>query len=232
MMRPTAEIALLAMTAGVRMLEPYNVRFEELFYTIDDTGLWAVMNDMYDAVMENVKYARILKARARAEGEESLTSAEEQSLKLFEKELQNLTMAMRLQQVFCEGHRLKMQDYIFQQVDNSMSYNLIDATAMLILKLSKNTTLADCIDPQEAEVLGQAIELLVEVMQGPATRNQLQLSVSGLVEASMKVLKSDMTVLCATADEEGCPPLEAMYPKFVRNLKAQWMKLVGTMMEG
>ena len=38
---------------------------------------------------------------------------------------------------------------------------------MLILKLAKNTTLADCIDPQEAEVLGQAIELLVEVMQGP-----------------------------------------------------------------
>ena len=38
---------------------------------------------------------------------------------------------------------------------------------MLILKLSKNSTLADSIDPYEAEVLGQAIELLVEVMQGP-----------------------------------------------------------------
>ena len=43
----------------------------------------------------------------------------------------------------------------------------IDSTAMLILKLSKNSTLADSIDPYEAEVLGQAIELLVEVMQGP-----------------------------------------------------------------
>ena len=29
------------------------------------------------------------------------------------------------EQVFCEGHRLKMQDYIFQQVDNAMSYNLV-----------------------------------------------------------------------------------------------------------
>ena len=29
MMRPTAEIALLAMTAGVRMLEPYNVKVPE-----------------------------------------------------------------------------------------------------------------------------------------------------------------------------------------------------------
>merc|ERR1719440_1053232 len=107
-MKPTAEVAHLAMTTGVRMLEPYNADvqavFEELFYTIDDTGLWAVMSEMYEAVMENVKYSRVLKQRRRTEGDESLTHSEQQSLLLFEAELQSLVMAMRLQQVFCEGH--------------------------------------------------------------------------------------------------------------------------------
>ena len=50
-MRPTGEVSILAMTTGIRLLEPNNVdvqqTFEDIFYSIDDTGLWAVIFDTY-----------------------------------------------------------------------------------------------------------------------------------------------------------------------------------------
>merc|ERR1719171_2871189 len=87
------------------------------------------------------------------------------------------------------------------------------------------------LDAEEAEVLEQAIELLIEVMQGPCPRNQVHLSVCGLVEATMKILKSDFKTLVAQAVEEGQPPEEAVYPRSVRNLKAKFVKLLDGMLE-
>jgi hypothetical protein len=249
MMRPTGEVSILAMTTGIRLLEPNNVdvqqTFEDIFYSIDDTGLWAVIFDTYGSVIESVAYARQLKARRRESGPESLSKEEANFLLIYEADLSNVTCAMRLQQVLCEGHRDKMQNYIFQQVDNGTSFPLVDTTADLVLKLASDqldelgdddgegekANPVEELDAEEAEVLEQALELLIEVMQGPCTRNQVHLSVCGLVEATMKVLKSDFKTLCAQAVEDGQPPEEAVYPRTVRNLKAKFVKLLDGMLE-
>jgi hypothetical protein len=249
MLRPTGEVSILAMTTGIRLLEPNNVdvqnTFEEIFYTIDDTGLWAVIFDTYGSVIESVGYARQLKARRRESGPESLSKEEANFLTIYEHDLSNVTCAMRLQQVLCEGHREKMQSYIYQQVDNGTSFPLVDTTADLILKLASDQldeggeedgeqeapNPVDELDAEEAEVLEQAIELLIEVMQGPCPRNQVHLSVCGLVEATMKVLKADFKILVAQAVDEGQPPEESVYPRSVRNLKAKFVKLLDAMLE-
>ena len=63
-----------------------------------------------------------------------LTPEEETLKELFTVDLTTTILAMRYQQVFCEGHNSRMQEYVFQQIDNSKGFNFVE----MLLKLFKN----------------------------------------------------------------------------------------------
>ena len=98
--------------------------------------------------------------------------------------------ALHFQKACCEGHNLKMKQYIFQQIDNSHSYNFVEKTGDLFMKLCKNEKKADVIDKEEADVAQMALDTLLEVSTGPCPRNQDFLSLCGFVETAQKVLSA------------------------------------------
>ena len=52
-----------------------------------------------------------------------------------------------------EGHCLMMQNYVFQQSDNSESYNFVEKSLDLLIKLCKNEKAADILDKEEANAV-------------------------------------------------------------------------------
>merc|ERR1719428_2441316 len=94
-----------------------------------------------------------------------------------------------------------MQQYVFQQVDNTVSHNFVEKTADLFTKLCKNEKAADILDEEEADVAQMCLDLLVELTTGPCPRNQEFLSVSGIVETAQKVLRAPFRCLRSATQE-------------------------------
>ena len=134
---------------------------------------------------------------------------------------------MRLQQVFCEGHNSKMQNYVFLQVDNSVSINFVERTIDLILKLCPHDQESNRIDYEECEVLIQAVDLIIELMQGPCERTQNFAAVSGLVEGIQKILAGKFELILELSEEA----YEDPYPPIVRELKYKLMVSIQAMLE-
>lgn len=231
MAKPENSIVFEALELGITLLEPNNpevqASFSREFYNIDDTGLWEIVVNSYDQAIANLKPVRALKAvqRRAQDASEELRPEEQRVLDVFvSQDLRMLKLVMRLQQVFCEGHNFKIQEYIFQQVDNLKSYNLVEKTGELIAKMAKSEHTCDVTDSEEAQCLGQALDLLVELMQGPCPRNQEVLSVSGLVEVSQKMLRARFKYLVETAEQDP-------YPEDVRELKSKILITLNSMLE-
>ncbi len=158
-----------------------------------------------------------------------LTPDEVELLRMFSSDLQSCKMAMRLQQVFCEGHNIKMQDYVFLQVDNSISINFVERTVDLILKLCPHDIESNKMDIEEMEVLIQAVDLIIELMQGPCERTQNFTAVSGLVEGIQKILRGKFELILEL--DEGGDGLDDPYPAIVRELKSKLLVSIQAMLE-
>jgi hypothetical protein len=230
MEKPDSVISIVALRVGVAMLAPNNKtvqnKFKKLFLEIDDSGLWEAMSFLYDTCLGNMKHARHLKAiqRTAKEGETVVTPMESSLLKMFEKDCDAVLISMRLQQCLCEGHLQAVQQYIFQQQDNSISFNFSEKNVDVCVKLSKSEKQCDIMDEKEKDLLLQGIELLIEMNQGPEERNQMFSSVSGIVEVIQKVLRAPFKWLVHCAD--GDP-----YPEAVREIKEKMMLLLLSMLE-
>jgi hypothetical protein len=116
-----------------------------------------------------------------------------------------------------------MKQYIFQQTDNSESYNFIEKTDDLLAKLCKNEKSADVIDREEANIAHMCLDLLIEVTTGSCPRNQEFLSVCGLVERAQKVLRAPFRFLRSLGHEA--------YPSEVRLMKSKIVLLLQTLLE-
>eukprot|EP00397_Hematodinium_sp_SG-2012_P000177 GEMP01000177.1.p1 GENE.GEMP01000177.1~~GEMP01000177.1.p1 ORF type:complete len:2785 (+),score=546.68 GEMP01000177.1:287-8641(+) len=217
MAQPGTNISILALECCIKMLEPNNFHVQDAFMTyfhkVDDSGLWTELNEMYEQCMCNVKHIRGLKMLLRTKGIEAITSDEYSLISMFKRDLDILKTAMRFQQVLCEGHLLKMQNYIFHQLDNSISFNFVERSVEVVLRLCKNEEASNGIDEDEIDAQCQSVDLLIEMLQGPCERNQKFMSVSGLVEGSQKILRGKFDYLCSKDDDP--------YPESVRQLKAK-----------
>jgi hypothetical protein len=96
-----------------------------------------------------------------------LTPDEKSLLGMFSKDLHSCLLAMRVQQLLCEGHNLRMQNYIFSQTDNSRSINFLEKSVDLILRFCFDEESCDQVDDEEADMLIQATDLIIELLQGP-----------------------------------------------------------------
>jgi len=97
---------------------------------------------------------------AELAGEEGrLTPEEETTPDIYSVDLATATSAMRHQQVECQGHNTAMQEYVFLQIDNSSSYNFVEKTVELFLRLVKNEKAADILEVEEAACVVQAMGL-------------------------------------------------------------------------
>ncbi|CAD7946435.1 unnamed protein product [Amoebophrya sp. A25] len=250
MIKPDAEIAQLALSLGIAMLKPNNedvqIAFMDVFYTTDDSGLWQVFSEIYDAIMVNLRPVRALKevqrtferqreeiqkerpdlasALAAEDMDSALTPEEQDYLKLWSAAVQNCCKCIEFQQKLCEGHNLLMQDYLYLQQDNSVSVNFVERTVELVIALVKNRDAADNLDEEEMDLLSAGVDLIIEVLQGPCERNQLYCSVGGLVEQINKILRWPFANLCELEDDDP-------YPSSVRELKQKLCLCLNSMLE-
>lgn len=90
---------------------------------------------------------------------------------------------LRVVQLLCEGHNNALQNYLRQQTNSKISYDLVSLMVKLVLhhKLSNSTY---------ASVL-QCVETLTEVVQGPCKENQMVIVTSKFLEWSIDLLRED-----------------------------------------
>lgn len=234
--RPEARVIQSSLRLAQLLLRPNNKDVQEVFvtyfYSVDDYQLWYLFKEMVEMVQTNLKHVRNLKRIARSSGKDlhqALTSEEVDNLSSFSENVQSLKEALCFLQLLCEGHNKPVQRYVFQQIDNSFSVNILEKLKELVLKICKNDVAADVCDQEDMDVMTTCFEVLVETTTRPDPRNQLFLSTSGIVEGVMKMMQSRFVLLRLQGDEDG-EPLDC-FPSLVRRLKGQVTLLLLTLLE-
>jgi hypothetical protein len=121
-------------------------------------------------------------------------------LKSFHGSLSMLVNCQRFLQLLCEGHNVHLQNYLRCQSDNSVSVDVLQLGTDVVVDFCKSEADIDVMDKSELDCLAAALELLIEMIQGPCTANQEQLATSGIVETLMKVLNGKFRFLSNERD--------------------------------
>jgi len=185
---------------------------------MDDSGLWDSFHEAIEAVGSATKQMRALKFLP------SLTEAEQLRLEEYRERTASAIMALQAMRLLVEGHDHAMQDYLFTQVGNSRSVNVLETSCMLLFRLCKDASAADLVEEQEFECLVNILSLSTELAQGPNERNQEHLSTLGLVETVFKLLTAGFVQIQRAAGD--------LYPSPVRKFKAHLASVLLALLEG
>ncbi len=132
---------------------------------------------------------------------ELISDVDFEYMRTFRSSVEHLNSSMRFLQLLCEGHNSLMQDYLREQSDNSETVDVLQLTTDLISKFCKSEGCLDVLDEVSADCLSQGLELLIEMVQGPCSKNQANLAVNGCVEVLMRILNGKFTYLNLVARE-------------------------------
>jgi hypothetical protein len=94
----------------------------------------------------------------------------------------DITFELKLLQLLCEGHVLKRQDTLRIQGKSGKSYDLVTAVARYFV------TLEACADEAGLREALQAINTMIDMMQGPCMGNILAVIDAKVVEACKRLL--------------------------------------------
>ena len=90
---------------------------------------------------------------------------------LRENNLHHIRETLRVMQLFAEGHNIEMQNYLREQTDNVVSYNLVkESFSFLCAAITMEAH-----DGFTQRIVVQAFNSLTEFCQGPCKGNQIQL---------------------------------------------------------
>ena len=92
---------------------------------------------------------------------------------------------LRFLQLLCEGHNLKLQNYLRSQTQNVKSYDLISETASYLEALYRE------IDSTNIDIAVQVFTTLTEYCQGPCIDNQYALIRTKLCESTNHILQQN-----------------------------------------
>eukprot|EP00667_Euglena_gracilis_P000076 EG_transcript_76 len=101
-----------------------------------------------------------------------------------EKMLVHVTSILRMLQLLCEGHHIRMQNYVRHQHDNLYSFNMVTEVACFlraVISVQPDNTLVD--------VATQALNTLTEFCQGPCADNQRTLVSANICGDASDVLQ-------------------------------------------
>lgn len=87
---------------------------------------------------------------------------------------------LRLLQLFCEGHFLKLQNYLKTQSNSKVNYDLVTLTVKSLEVLELNN--------ENFEVISQCLDTLTEYAQGPCHANQATLVNSKFLDFAVEIL--------------------------------------------
>jgi hypothetical protein len=184
----------------------------------DDSGMWETFWKFLNDVVVQNKETRTLKLVAM------LTSDEQELINEYEESISHSMKAMEAVRLTVENHYFPMQQYLYYQTGNSRSHNVLEITALLLVRMCKDQYSVDILNNLEMECVSCALGLLIELTQGPNVRNQEFLSTIGLVEAVFKLLTANFERFRRTEGD--------VYPPPVRKLKARAVGCLLSLLEG
>jgi hypothetical protein len=184
----------------------------------DDSGMWQTFSQQLKLITRQAKSIRALRLLS------SLSSEEKVFMTEYDDNLSYIIKAMEAVRLTVEGHLFPMQQYLFEQHDNKVSFNIVEMVARLFIRMSKDQAAADMMNELEMNCMSCALSLLIELTQGPNERNQELLSTLGLIEAVFKMLSTNFERLRRGAGD--------VYPTALRKLKAQAVGSLLTLLEG
>ncbi|CAD8074919.1 unnamed protein product [Paramecium sonneborni] len=95
-----------------------------------------------------------------------------------------IAKTLQVIQLLCEGHNNELQNYLRQQTNSKVSYDIV----LLMVKLVISNRISDA----TYESLVQCLDTLTEVVQGPCKENQVVIVTSKFVSWSVDLLKEDL----------------------------------------
>lgn len=104
------------------------------------------------------------------------------------KQLKMLKRIFRLLQLFCEGHNLKLQNYLRQQIINGQQIRMSNDFISMSSALFANITMV--VNCKCADLTDQLLDFLIECVQGPCLENQLDLCQSQIISSCKDFFKN------------------------------------------
>ena len=95
----------------------------------------------------------------------------------------NVSILLRLIQLFAEGHYSQLQVYFRNQTNSKTNYNIIN----LLVKLTE--TLLGDLTEGKYEILQQSLDTLIEFIQGPCYENQTSLANNKFIDIASVILQ-------------------------------------------
>lgn len=184
----------------------------------DDSGMWESLKDVFNGVGMRIKYSHALRRLPSMTDEESVQAAN------YEKALAKGVLVMEAVRLTVEGHYFPMQQYLFSQVGNSRSCNVPEVTAAVLMGMCKDPSAPNSMEYSEIRFISHNLTLLQELAQGPNLRNQELLSTMGIVETCF--------MMCSASFERIQRFEGDVYPSPIRLLKASFVELVLSLLEG
>lgn len=223
---PTDDITDQAWTLLAELLTSYDASVnravqQAIIRTVnvfDDTGMWSNFVKMLKEITRQVKSVRALRMLT------SVSPDEQAFLDGHDASLAYAIKAMEAVRLTVEGHLFEMQQYLFYQTDNTVSFNVVEVVARLFIRMSKDQASVDLMTELEMKCMTSTLSLLIELTQGPNERNQELLATLGLIEAVFKLLSANFEKLRQASGD--------VYPTALRKLKAQAVGSLLTLLEG
>jgi len=139
------------------------------------------MQEMVAAIREHRRGLAFLEANPRLADAAALR---DWHTKAEERKARELEALMRLLQLFCEGHHLRLQNYVRHQEDNLQSFNLINEVVLFLREAVQFR-----MDNVLLEMATQAFRTLTECCQGPCPLNQAALVAYNITQQVNAVLE-------------------------------------------
>ncbi|CAE7602352.1 Itpr1 [Symbiodinium natans] len=184
----------------------------------DDTGMWESFHEILSTAGRAAKFVHGFRTLP------VLTSQEKARLREYDDLLEQAVDAIQAVRMLVEGQFKAMQDYLYSQEGNVRSFNVPGLCCWLLTRLCKDAQGANYASLSELKCIKFVVVLLTELAQGPNPRNQEFLSNMGLIELVFKLLMVNFQQLQKSEGD--------VYPSAVRQLKAELLRMLLSLMEG
>lgn len=184
----------------------------------DDTGMWESFHEILSTAGRAAKFVHGFRTLP------VLTSQEKARLREYDDLLEQAVDAIQAVRMLVEGQFTSMQDYLYSQEGNVRSFNVPGLCCWLLTRMCKDAQGTNYSSLSELKCVKFVVVLLTELAQGPNPRNQEFLSNMGLIELVFKLLMVNFQQLQKSEGD--------VYPSAVRQLKAELLRMLLSLMEG
>ena len=188
-----------ALQLGCRLLwygsKPVQNTLEAVMHEDTQGAFCGSCNTLATALQGSIKGRRVQREKAdgiKAEDDDDDDDADGGGMIASPAGERSLLLLWRMLQLMCEGHNHNSQELLRDQeatIDNRLNFNLVETANEYLEQIAKDKTKLALLNTHTTHVLGMTLDFLIEVTQGPCSKNQELLAGSSFIASCQTILE-------------------------------------------